>query len=169
MYGPLSSLLNPPMWLRWVLALTVSAALLIGLIEWVSHHNGNGLATVGPKAEARANREAEIVVSQDQAPHVAIVGPGPHRRAVVRAIRAAMTVRINAGEAGAPLQSVICHGLGSRAGELGYRCVADSAGVQYPYQAVLEPATRQLTFCKHDAPPVPSQNIPVSPRCRLPT
>lgn len=169
MYGPFSWLLNPPLWLRWILAFAVAAALLIGLIEWVSHHNGNGLATVGPKAEARANREAEIVVSQDQAPHVATIGRGPRRRAVVRTIRAAMIVRINAGEAGAPLQSVTCHEVGAQAGELGYRCIADSAGVQYPYQAVLERATRRLTFCKHDAPPVPSQNIPVSPRCRLST
>jgi hypothetical protein len=158
---------RPPQWIRWVLSLGIGAALMVGLIAWVSHHNGNGLANESPKAAARANREAEIVVSQDQAPRVVAVASGASRMAIVHAIRRDMTTRISKGDAGAPLQRVGCKPAGMRGARHGYHCVAVSAGVNYPYQAVLNSAAHTLTFCKHDAPPVPSQNIPVSPRCRL--
>jgi hypothetical protein len=158
---------RPPLWLRWALSLGVAAVLAVGLIEWVSHHNGNLLAHESPKAAERANREAEIVVSQDQAPQRVTLAAGASQAAVTRAIRHAMTVRIGRGDAGAPLQQVRCQTIGTRGARTGYRCRATAAGVGYPYQAVLERRTRTLTFCKHDAPPVPSMNIPVSPRCRL--
>jgi hypothetical protein len=158
---------RPPMWARWTFSFGVAALLAVGLIVFVSHHNGNGLASESPKAAERLNREAEIVVSQDQAPHVVTLAGGTPRTAVTRAIRRAMTVRINTGQAGAPLQAVRCRAIGNRASATGYRCQATAAGVAYPYQAVLNRRTRTLTFCKHDAPPVPSANIPVSRRCVL--
>jgi hypothetical protein len=40
------------------------------------------------------------------------------------------------------------------------------ANVNYPFDAVIEPAVRHLTYCKRDIPPIPSMNIPVSARCR---
>jgi hypothetical protein len=92
---------------------------------------------------------------------------GPSRAAVAHAIGHDMTVRIAKGQAVGPLQRVHCAAAGTRASDVGYRCRATAAGVGYPYQAVMERRTRTLTFCKHDAPPVPSMNIPVSPRCRL--
>jgi hypothetical protein len=158
---------RPPMWLRWVLSLAVAAALAVALIVFVSHHNDNLLAHESPKAAERANRLSEIVVSQDQAPRRVTLAAGSSRAAVARAIRHDMTVRIATGGAEEPLQRVRCATAGTRASEVGYRCRATAAGVGYPYQAVLERRTHTLTFCKHDAPPVPSMNIPVSPRCRL--
>jgi hypothetical protein len=158
---------RPPMWARWVLSFGVAALLAVGLIVFVNHHNGNGLASESPKATERANREARIVVSQDQAPHVVRLAAGVSRAAVDQAIRHDMTVRIGKGQAGAPLQHVRCTATGNRASATGYRCRATAAGVGYPYQAVADRATRKLTFCKHDAPPVPSMNIPVSRRCVL--
>jgi hypothetical protein len=158
---------RPPMWLRWVVSFAVAGALAVGLVAWVSHHNGNGLATVSPKAAERANREAEIVVSQDQAPRTVTAASGAPRVAVIRAIRHDMNVRIADGDAGAPLQKVSCRAIGTRASATGYACQATAAGVNYPYQAVLDRRTRRLTFCKHDAPPVPSMNVAVSARCRL--
>jgi hypothetical protein len=158
---------RPPMWARWALSFGVAALLAVGLIVFVSHHNGNGLASESPKATERLNREAEIVVSQDQAPQVVTLTAGASRAAVAHAIRHAMTLRIGKGEAGAPLQGVRCTATGKRASATGYRCQATAAGVAYPYQAVLNRRTGTLTFCKHDAPPVPSANIPVSRRCVL--
>jgi hypothetical protein len=158
---------RPPMWVRWALSLGVAAALAVALIVFVSHHNDNLLARESPTAAERANRLAAIVVSQDQAPHRVTLAAGTSRAAVVQAIRHAMTVRIATGGAVGPLQGVRCATAGTRASEIGYRCRATAAGVGYPYQAVLDRRTRTLTFCKHDAPPVPSMNIPVSPRCRL--
>jgi hypothetical protein len=159
---------RPPMWVRWALSLGVAAALGVGLVVFVSHHNDNLPAGGRPKAEERANLESEIVVSQDQAPHVVTIAADTPR-AVIQAIRHAMTVRIANGQAVGPLQHVRCTTTGTHAGATGYRCRATAAGVGYPYQAVLNRRTRTLTFCKHDAPPVPSMNIPVSPRCRLST
>jgi hypothetical protein len=160
---------RPPMWVRWALSLGVAAALAVGLVVFVSHNNDNLPAGGRPKAEEQANLESEIVVSQDQAPHVVKIAAGAPRAAVTQAIRHAMTVRIADDQAGAPLQQVSCRATGTRASATGYRCRATAAGVGYPYQAVLNRRTRTLTFCKHDAPPAPSMNIPVSPRCRLGT
>jgi hypothetical protein len=158
---------RPPMWLRWVLALSVAALLAVALIVFVSHHNDNLPAGGRPKAEERANLESAIVVSQDQAPRVVRIAAGTPRAAVTQAIGHAMTLRIAKGQAGAPLQGVSCRATVTRAGATGYRCRATAASVGYPYQAVLNRRTRTLTFCKYDDPPVPSMNIPVSPRCRL--
>ncbi len=158
---------RPPMWVRWALSLGVAALVAVALILFVSHHNDNLLAHESPKAAERANRLAAIVVSEDQAPHRVTLAAGASRAAVAHAIRHDMTLRIAKGQAGAPLQRVRCATVGIRASETGYRCRATAAGVGYPYQAVLDQRTRALTFCKHDAPPVPSMNIPVSPRCRL--
>jgi hypothetical protein len=158
---------RPPMWARWTLSFGVAALLAVGLIVFVSHHNGNGLAHESPKATQRLDREAEIVVSQDQAPRVVALAAGTPQAAVTRAIAHEMTARIAKGQAGAPLQHVRCTALATRASATGYRCQATAAGVAYPYEAVLNRRTRTLTFCKHDAPPVPSMNIPVSRRCRL--
>jgi hypothetical protein len=159
---------RPPAWLRWLASFAVAAALLVGLIAFVDHNNGNGLAHESPKAAARLNREAELVVESDQAPHVAHLRVNT-TAAVVAAIRRDMLSRIARGDAGAPLQHVRCHGYGSSGTDRGLHCVALAAGVNYPYEAVLDTGTRTVAFCKHDAPPVPSQNIPVSRRCRLPS
>jgi hypothetical protein len=158
---------RPPMWVRWALSLGVATVLAIALVAFVSHHNDNLAANESPKAAERANRESEIVVSQDQAPHVVTIAAGAPRAAVTRAIRHAMTLRIANGQAGAPLQHVSCLATVTRASATGYRCRATAAGVGYPYQAVLNRRTHALIFCKHDAPPLPSMNIPVSARCRL--
>jgi hypothetical protein len=158
---------RPPLWLRWVLSLGFAVALAVALIAFVSHHNDNLLAHESPKAAERANRLSEIVVSQDQAAHRVTLGAGTSRAAVAHAIRHDMTVRIATSQAVGPLQRVRCAATGTRASDVGYRCRATAAGVGYPYQAVLDRRTRTLTFCKHDAPPVASMNIPVSPRCRL--
>lgn len=158
---------RPPLWARWVASFIVAAALMVGLVAWVSHHNGNGLATESAKGVARLNREAEIVVSQDQAPQSVRVARGDSRATVVHAIHRDMTTRISKGDAGAPLQRVTCRRYASRGHDRAYHCTAVSANVNYPYEAVLNARTHKLTFCKHDAPAVPSQNIPVSPRCRL--
>ena len=168
MFDGSSRLLRPPpMWARWALSFGVAALLAVGLIAFVSHHNGNGLATESPKAAERLNREAEIVVSQDQAPHVVRLAAGAPRAALTRAIRHEMTARIATGQADPPLQRVVCTETGHRQSATGYRCRAIAAGVVYPYQAVVDSAKRRVTFCKHDAPPVPSMNIPVSRRCVL--
>jgi hypothetical protein len=159
---------RPPMWARWVLSLAVAAALLTALIIFVDRHNSNGPASQNPKAVAQANREAEIVVAQDQAPHVVVLNSASDPRAAfVAAVRADMSGRINRGTIDGTLQRVTCARAGQRAGTLAYDCTAVVADVNYPYLGVIDLAARRLTYCKRDEPPVPSQNIPVSSRCEL--
>jgi len=154
------------MWVRWVLSFGVAAALAVGLVLYVDHHNGNGLATQNPAALARANREAEIVVAQDQAPHVIrLRSAADPRAAFARAVRADMTQRINRGIIDGTLGRVTCRRHGGGGTTLGFTCTAIVDDVNYPYVGVVHVAARQLVYCKRDEPPVPSQNIPVSRRC----
>lgn len=154
------------MWARFVLSFGVAAALLLGLVLYVNHHNTDTLAPQNPAALARANREAEIVVAQDQAPHqIRLRSTANSRAAFAHAVRADMTARISRGIISGTLQRVTCTRHGSGAGTLGFSCNAVVAGVNYAYVGVIHIAARQLVYCKRDAPPVPSQDVPVSRRC----
>lgn len=153
-------------WARWVLPFGIAAALVVGLVLYVDHHNSDGLAPQNPAALARANREAEIVVAQDQAPHVirlrSAANPGA---AFAHAVRAEVNGLVNRGIIDGTLQHVACARHGGRGDTLGFSCRAVVAGVNYPFVGVVHVAARQLVYCKRDEPPVPSQNIPISPRC----
>ncbi len=156
-----------PMWTRWALSLGVGVILLVALVLFVSNHNSDNLATQSPKALARANREAEIVVAQDQAPHVFRLASSadPHA-AIVGVVRADIKRRINLGVIDGSLQRVVCRAAGGPATRPGFSCTATVSDVNYQFLGVVDRPAGKLTYCKRDAPPVPSQNIPISPRCR---
>ena len=87
-----------PLWARWALSFVVAIALLVGLVVFVDNNNANSVAPQNPAAVVRANREAETLVSQDQAPQVVTIATGTGGRdAVARAVQGDMTARINAG------------------------------------------------------------------------
>ncbi|MGO9956998.1 MAG: hypothetical protein ACLP50_13635 [Solirubrobacteraceae bacterium] len=153
-----------PLWARWALSFAVAAALLVSLVVFVDHNNNpNSLASQNPAAVVRANREAETLVAQDQAPRVAVAATGLDPRAALeRAVRADMTQRLQSGQIDGPLQSVRCAGHGSRPG---FSCAAMAASVNYDYLGVVDVHARRVTFCRRDPPPVPSENVPVSRRC----
>jgi hypothetical protein len=151
---------------RWGLSLAVAAVLLVALVVFVDRHNTNGPASVNPKAEARANEEAAVVVSQDQAPHTVRLAAGADPRvAFTHAVRAAMTNLVNRGLIDGPLQRVSCGRHGGGGDTLGFRCTATAQDVNYPFLGVVHLHQRTVVYCKRDAPPVPSMNIPVSRRC----
>jgi hypothetical protein len=164
---PRGAWLHPPLWLRWALSLGVGAALVVALVLFVDDHNSDSLATVSPAAAVRANREDEIVVAQDQAPHVVSVRSGTAPLAAIkRAVRTEMASGIAKGELGGPLQRTTCTPAGSStAARRAFRCTATASNVNYQFVGVVDVDARRLTYCKRDAPPVPSQNVPVSPRC----
>jgi hypothetical protein len=150
-----------------VLPFGIAAVLVVGLVVFVDHHNGNGLATQSPAAEARANREAEILVAQDQVPHVVRLRSASDPRTAFRdAVRADMSQRINRGFIDGTLQRIACRRDGGTAAAMNFSCTVIVAGIDYPYVGVVHVAARQLIYCKRDEPPVPSQNIPLSPRCQ---
>ena len=157
---------RPPLWARWVLSLGVGLILLVALIVFVDHNNNNSEATQSPAAVARANREAEVVVAQDQAPQVTVVAPGTGgRAAITKAVRANMTKMIDNAVIEGPLTRVTCTGTGTHAGRPAFRCSAVADGISYPFFGVVDLRARRVTYCKRDAPPTPSLNIPLNRRC----
>jgi anti-sigma-K factor RskA len=158
---------NLPLWLRTTFSLGIAAVLLTALVLYVSHHNTNSPPITNLAAEARANREAEILVSQDQAPHVARLSPGAAPAATIeRAVRAFMANQIARGAISGPLQHEACDQVGKRAGvRRAFSCVIQAGGVGYQFRGVVDARARRITYCKHDPPAIPSQNVPLSRRC----
>ncbi len=157
-----------PLWARFGLAGVIAVALLVALVVYVNHHNTNSPPSTNPAGEVSANRESEILVAQDQAPHVVRLAPGLRAQAALtRAIRADMAKRISTGALEGPLQRVQCHPTGpARGTRRAFGCNVLAGSVGYPFLGVADLRTRQVTYCKRDPPPAPSDNVPVSPRCR---
>ena len=154
------------MWAKFAVSLGVAVILLVALIVFVDHNNTDSNRTLTPSEQAKVNKEAELVVASDQAPHVVRLKPGesPHA-GFVRTVHATMSGLVNRGIVDGPLQRVSCTRHGGRAGNLGFSCVATADDVNYDFVGVVDTSARQVTYCKRDEPPVPSQIIPVSPRC----
>lgn len=171
----LGAALHPPLWARWLL--TIAAfAVLIAVVAIVvgnlNHENaGSGSPASEAKAEAEANREGQIVIEQDQAPHTA--GLRLHAgitvtAALERAIADDVDARIDNGQLTGPLQSISCRAAGAASsdGRRAYRCTVRSAGIAYPFLAVANSRSDRLTWCKVDPPPTPGLGeVPVSADC----
>jgi hypothetical protein len=155
------------MWAKWVLSFAVGAILLVALIIFVDHHNTDSPPSQNLAAQTQANREAEIVVERDQAPHVIKLAPGLSPGAgLTRTVRATIAGLVNKGIIEGPLQRVRCtpsdHGA-----RVALSCVATANGVNYDFVGVADVRAHRLTYCKRDEPPIPTMNIPVSARCRV--
>jgi hypothetical protein len=179
--------LHPPLWARWVLTI-LGFAVLVVVIAIVVHkvnHESTAPTAESVTAEKEANREAEIVIAQDQEPHTAALrapatgseGSGSAsgsasatRTALERAIAGDVNARIDDGALTGPLQSIRCQTSGAASGgRQPFRCTVRSAGITYPFLAVANERRGELTltWCKVDPPPTPgATEAPVSPRCR---
>jgi hypothetical protein len=154
------------MWAKFAVSLGVGAILLVALIIFVNHNNTDSNKTLTPSEQAKVNREAALVVAADQAPRVVrLTGAESPQAGLVRTVRTAMSSLINKGVVDGPLQRTRCTRHGGSAGRLAFSCVATANNVNYDFAGVVDTRTHQLTYCKRDEPPVPSQDIPVSPRC----
>jgi hypothetical protein len=159
--------MRPPLWLQWVLSITVAAAAIFALVRFVQSNTANQVTTESPAGEVQQNEEAEALVAEDQTPHtVRLPGHAAPTAAVNRVIRADMTTLIGQGTIDGPLQHSSC-GLTGRPGRAGQRvsCTVSAAGVSYPFVAVVDTRAHTIVYCKRDPPPIPSENIPLSPRC----
>jgi hypothetical protein len=157
-----------PLWAKWVLSFGVGAILLVALIIFVDDNNTDSPPSENLAAQTKANREADEVVAQDQAPHVVTIRHARSPRAgFVRTVRATMNGLIDRGTIDGPLQHVRCRRSGTASGTMGLSCVATANDVNYDFLGVVDQSAHRLTYCKRDEPPVPSQNIPVSPRCTI--
>jgi hypothetical protein len=132
--------------------------------------NDSGASTSERSAALEADREGQIVIAEDQAPHTSPLRSGaPTRVALQRAISLDMDSRIRHGALTGPLQGVSCTPAGQRhSGRQAFHCTARAAAIAYPVLGVVDERTRQLTWCKVDPSPVSNgpQEVPVSPRCR---
>lgn len=161
--------LNLPLWQRYAISLIVAAVLLIGMVVWVSGHNTDSSpSNNNPAATLRANREAAILVAQDEAPRTVSLPAGVSSlTALEHVIHARLAAQVASGAVSGPLKRAHCRATGARSGaQRGYSCTIESGSVIYPFLAAVDTAARRITVCKRDPPPLPSENVPVSARCR---
>lgn len=160
--------LRIPLWQRFALAGIVTAALLVALVVYVENNNTDSPKSTNPASDVQANREAEILVAQDQAPHTArLPGGVTPAQAAARVVQASMRRRIARGELAGPLQRTGCHAAGRPTdSRRAFSCTVLAASVTYPFVGVIEQRERRITYCKRDPPPAPSDDVAVSPRCR---
>ncbi|HTA96058.1 MAG TPA: hypothetical protein VK730_00270 [Solirubrobacteraceae bacterium] len=161
---------HPPLWARWLLTIFAFAVATLAVVVFVHDHSeGTSAPTKSEReAEVEANREGNVVIEEDQAPHTARLDAGVATlTALERSISGDARGRIQAGNLTGPFQSVHCEAKGAANASRAFRCTVHAAGVAYPYLAVLDEHTRQFTWCKVDPPPVSgAPEVPVSPRCR---
>ena len=158
-----------PLWARFALTIVVTLGLLAAMVIYVSNNNTNSNPTLNEASEVRANREAEILVAEDQAPHTLRLAAGQKpATAVQRAIRHRISSQIAAGAIDGPLQRTSCRATSSRpGGRTAFSCAVVADSVTYPFLGVVDTGARTVTYCKRDPPPAPTDNVPVSRRCVL--
>ncbi len=158
------------LWQRYVVSLGIAGVLLAVMVVFVARHNTNSPTSTNEAAAIQANRDAEILVSQDQAPRSLRLKPGLSPAAALRkAIRARMANQIAAGAIEGPLSHVRCRATGPSGGagsRHAFRCTVVAGSVSYPFLGVVDTAARRVTYCKRDPPPVASDSVPISARCR---
>jgi hypothetical protein len=161
----------PPLWARWALAILVAGAIVAGIVIAAGRAGPEGAASSEAGAEAEVNRIADIAIAEDEAPRFAGLASGATpARALEQAIAGNVRERISHQQITGPLQSVHCTAAGAaRDGRKPYRCTVRSAGISYPFRAVVDERARRLAWCKVDPPPNGSggQEIPISADCRV--
>ncbi len=159
----------PPMWARWMLAVLVGAAVIVGTVVAINRA-GPEAPTSEAAAEAEINRASDIAITEDEAPHSAGLAAGAAPAAALeRAIAQDVHQRIASHQLTGPLQSVICTAAGAgSAGRDPYHCTVRSSGISYPFLAVAEEPAKRLTWCKDDPPAVANAEpeVPISASCR---
>jgi hypothetical protein len=155
--------------LRWVLSIAAGVTILVLIVRFVSSNSTSGPgAPINPAAVAEANRESEILVREDEAPHVVRLKPGTAPSSALNAtVRAYVASLIAHQIVIGPIGRSACIPLAHHGGRapLPFRCAVIAGGVGYPFLAAVDVRARRITYCKQDPPPIPSENIPVSRRC----
>ena len=157
-----------PLWARWALAIVVAMAVTAGIAIAIDRA-GPPPSESEAGAEAEVTRAADIAIAEDEAPHLASLSPGSASASALEgAIARDIHRRIADGQLTGPLQSVACRAVGAgSAGREPYRCTVRSAGIAYPFLAVVDERRQRLAWCKVDRPPVvDGPEIPISASCR---
>jgi hypothetical protein len=156
--------------LQWLIPFAVAAIVVLALVLFVNHETTGvpQIATVSPSAAKEENRVDTILVRQQQAPHTARLAVG---ESAVKELRSSittwMTHQISLGNMNGPIKRLACRTTaGSTSARMVYSCdLTASAALTYPFDGVIERSTGAITWCQRVTPPIPSMNVPVSPRC----
>ena len=156
------------MWLQWVLPFTIAAIVIVALVVFVHHQTNDVSQIANPNSKQLAVEQEEdtTIVRQQQAPHVLKLKAGV--AAIVGAKLAVdgyMRSQISHGAMDGPLEGTTCTHAGGSSSRRLLRCRVTASVVTYPFDVVVAPAAREVTYCQRVAPPIPSMNIPVSARC----
>ena len=100
--------LKPSLRIQWILALLVAALVVVGIVVFVDSNNQPESTPAPPISKAAVveeNREANILVRQDQAPHVESLRPGAAPAAgAASAVRAFIGRQIALGDIVGPIE-----------------------------------------------------------------
>jgi hypothetical protein len=173
-----------PLWVRYVIAFGVGAAIVVALVIYVHDHQGQseGLPAAASKSElAQEVKQDTTLVKQQQAPKVARLGAGlsPAQAASV-AITRWMRGQTEKAFIMGPLHGTArCTARGASTARAVFRCRI-AAGpkatrLEYPFDAVVSAPTgavaaggaTKVTFCQVVTPPSAQVREPaISARCR---
>jgi hypothetical protein len=157
-----------PIWLQWLLPFSIAAILVVALVAFVHHQTDDvpAIASVNGKAAVVEQQEDTVIVKQQQAPHLFTFTPGVRPAvAAKQAVDRYMSYEVSHGAMDGPIKSSRCESVGGSASRLVLQCRVTASVVTYPFDVVVEPSARRVTYCQRVAPPVPTMNIPVSRRC----
>jgi hypothetical protein len=157
-----------PLVARWAVCLLIGAVLIVLLIAFVSHNNGNGEASVSKTKLKQEYAQDTILVHQEQAPHSVRAGsPAAAQTALVAGVGRLMRRQVTANVLPGPVQRVHCWASARQGSRVGFHCSATADDISYPFLAIYTPSAHHAVFCKKVYAPVASEDIPVSRRCRL--
>jgi hypothetical protein len=148
--------LNLPLWQRYAVSGVIAVALLTGMVIFVAGHNtDSGPTNINPTATVQANREAEILVEQDQAPRTVRLPSGlVPVRALESVIHAHVSAQVKDGALSGPLTPARCHPTGAHTPTaVGFSCEIEAGSVNYPFLAAVDTAAGGGSQWKRGPPP----------------
>lgn len=127
-----------------------------------------GIAVAGCGAAHKSlttGQSAGPVIRQQQPYTTKLAAHANPGRAVRAAVTAYMTNQVNHDKITGPYQSNSCHHAGGTSHRMRYHCTVIAAKLTYPFDAVVQPASAEITYCQVVTPPIPSMRVPVTHRC----
>jgi hypothetical protein len=170
-----SAILRLPLWLRYAIAISTATIIFVALVIYVHDHQAQseGLPASPSRAQAaQEQKQDEVVIGQQQAPHVVRLATGT---APLQAARAAVhryvTDQVSQSQVAGPVDGpATCTAGGGSPTRLLFHCNvrAGSAATQlrYPFVAVVVPSAARVTYCQVVTPPYPVKAVPISAACR---
>jgi len=157
-----------PLAARWAVCLLMGAVLVVLLVAFVSHNNGNGEASISKSKLKQEYAQDTILLHQEQAPHsVHVASAAAAQTALVGGVGRLMRRQVTQNVLPGPVQQVRCWESARHGSRVAFHCSAKADDISYPFLAVYTPGAHRVVFCKKVYAPVASESVPVSGRCRL--